>query len=186
MINKIMHIYSTLKLNLCDSINMIDLLQNNLKHFVGIRYIYNTLKLNLRDSINMIDLLKNNMKHFLFGTSLAHHEPPYKPAGQVRLLYFLLQFICYLSYPTAAICDGVRLGYVSIFENLKQFKRFIFVCPTNRHVRREQRTGAHPADRRRRSRVTFESTVNVTINRNSSPGKGLCQFTLCHVVTLPY
>ena len=91
-----------------------------------------------------------------------------------------------MSYPTAAICDGVRLGYVSIFENLKQFKIFIFVCPTNRHVRREQRTGAHPADRRRRSRVTFESTVNVTINRNSSPGKGLCQFTLCHVVTLPY
>ena len=81
MINKIMHIYSTLKLNLCDSINMIDLLQNNMKHFVGIRYIYNTLKLNLRDSINMIDLLKNNMKHFLFGTSLAHHELSYKPAG---------------------------------------------------------------------------------------------------------
>ena len=60
---------------------MIDLLQNNMKHFVGIRYIYNTLKLNLRDSINMIDLLKNNMKHFLFGTSLAHHELSYKPAG---------------------------------------------------------------------------------------------------------
>ena len=65
MINKIMHIYSTLKLNLCDLINMIDLLQNNMKHFVGIRYIYNTLKLNLRDSINMIDLLQNNMKHFV-------------------------------------------------------------------------------------------------------------------------